>query len=337
MQRKKLKRCLIGFGCFFLLVGSVILFWLYPEEKKPSSSYSYEIQRKSTSIVHLKENPFYEKRIDQAEKYFAANAIDYYDISFSYQLHSIKKTTFNYKTKLKATLLGNIDENTHQEKEVWKRTFLLHEMSSQISSKDSFELKEQTFIDYSYYQQLVESFEQTYSLTMNTTLKIDFEIEWTDKDKNKTYQDVVTVTIPITDDITSVLKSYKEHSNLGKITVQNKDKFLLLLGESFCLLGVIFLFLQFFFKRHLTPVQIYKKTLRDTFREYKDILVVISQRSDISELKVIFLSNLSDLFQIAVQENKMILYYEPLDKQESYFYLIIENYVYIYHLFCRKK
>ena len=129
MQRKKAKKFLIGFGCLFLLLGGIFLFGEYQKEKNPSSSYSYEIQRKSTSIVHLKENPFYEKRIDQAEKYFAANAIDYYDISFSYQLHSIKKTTFNYETKLKATLLGTVDENTHQEKEVWKRTFLLHEMS----------------------------------------------------------------------------------------------------------------------------------------------------------------------------------------------------------------
>ena len=286
----------------FIIIGiSIITINLI--NSKEDIIYDYNILKNSNSEVYLLENNFYDNKI--------LNKDDNYDYYAS-------------KSIVKSQIVSNID---NEDNLIWNKTFTLKDNTEYNIKSNNFDIADEIYIDYNYYNSYVDEFEKTYNIKTNSILKIYLNVSFINEYIDKTYNDYIEIDIPLSNKLTSITNNY-EKSIVNNIT-NSKDKnyIIYIIGSSFIILSAIFINIVIFNKNKLNKNN---KILKLKLKEYNEIIINVTSKPNTDKLNYIFVKSIDDLINIAVVNNTNIICYESTKKKN--FYVIINNYVYIFSI-----
>ncbi len=320
------------------VIGIFCIIYNFYINKNIAPAYNYTIQKSDDYEVLLKPNNFYENEILKLGYYYAAKSIDNYIINLKYDFVGDKKANLQYDYNIDAYLVGIVKDNENQDKEVWNRKFKFKENThDKKDNADKFYINEQVNVDYEYYNNLARSYEKTYGITIQSTLKIKFNISYTinlGENFNKV-EDFIELEIPITNTVSEIKENYEKVTNGEIIQGQENRKFKEI--AFYIIGGIIFIISSIIIIRIIRKYikmqrQQYDWKLKHILKYYRDIIINISSEPNLDDLKVINISIFKDLIDLAEQTQKNIFYYKDINNGESKFFVIIDNYVYVYLL-----
>ena len=76
----------------------------------------------------------------------------------------------------------------------------------------------------------------------------------------------------------------------------------------------------------------YEKNINKILKYYRDLIVTVDNKPDLSNLESLKVMILDDLIDVAEQNKAIIIRYEELKEDKSYLYVIIGKYAYIYEV-----
>ena len=321
--------------CAIIIFSIIYNFYFH---KNIRCIYNYTAQKSDDYEVLLKPNNFYETEILESGSYYAANSIDNYIINLKYDFLGNKKANLEYDYNIDAYLVGIVKNEDNEDKEVWNRKFILKDNSHDKKDDiDKISINQQVKIDYAYYNNLARSYEKTYGITIESVLKVRLNILCNinlEENINKV-EDFIELEIPITNTISEIKENYEKVTNGEIIQEQGnnriKENIVYIIG------GVIFIGLStimilIIIKYIKLKKQEFNGKLKHILKYYKDIIIIINKEPNLDNLKVINLCNFEDLVNLVEQTQRNILYYENASKKERKFFVIIDNYIYIYLL-----
>lgn len=298
------------------------------------SIYNYTAQKTDNYEVILKPNNFYETEKLPSGGYYASKSIKAYSIDLNYNFKADKQADLNYNYNVVATLVGTVKNKENQDEEVWNRNFILYDNT--INSEENIEqffINKQVNIDYEYYNNLARAYEKAYDITIDAVLKVRFNISYTiNIDKtSKEVEDFIELDIPITSSVTEVNENYENTTSQSIFPeAENNESHMII----FCAIGVLLIIgaiVIFILKvNKKTPEEKYKCKIKRILKYYKDVIVTVNNEPDLSNMKIMNISNLNDLIDVAEQNQSNIIYYQTPDNKKSNFYVIVGKYVYTY-------
>ncbi len=319
--------------CMCLISTTIIIYNIYLQ-KNVESIYNYTIRKNDDYEVLLIPNNFYETETLQAGKYYVSNAIDSYIINLKADVSVDKKVSMEYDYNITANLIGTVNDN-NEDKEVWNRKFILkdniHKKEDNITNVP---INEQININYKYYNDLARSYEKQYGISIDSILKIKLNITYNIilNDNSNKAEDFIELEIPITDTISEVKENYEKVTNQKVISQENKQLERIII---YSINGIIFMVSTLVIALNIIKKVAIQKQANNwkqkcILKYYKDIIVQINSEPNLENLKIINISILEDLIDIAEQNQKNILYYKKTNNNETIFLVIIDDYVYIY-------
>ncbi len=198
-----------------------------------------------------------------------------------------------------------------------EKTFVLKEKQS---TNNKLSIKDNITINYTDYNNLVSSYENTYNLILDATLNVSLNIKYNQKTDN------ITIDIPLTKTTTSIIPNYEPINNIP--TTKNITYINYIIGSICIFISLILIYLKN--NNQHNKFEIYKHTQKIILKEYKELIVSVSNEPIINNLTLLNVFNIDDLIDVAEQNNSHIIFYES--NNQSNFYVIINNYVYLYIL-----
>ena len=74
----------------------------------------------------------------------------------------------------------------------------------------------------------------------------------------------------------------------------------------------------------------YERNIKRILKYYSDLIVTVTNEPDLSNFKVMDISILDDLIDLAEQNQTNIIQYEVIEDEESKLYVFVDNFVYKY-------
>lgn len=292
--------------------------------------YSYTIKKTEDYEVTLKPNDFYTSEVLPSDNYYPSKAVDNYAINFGYDFKSNEELNFEYNYNVTAEMIGIVKSSDDKGNEIWTRTFDILENKTGNGYQDNFLINEKVDIDYEYYNNLARSYEETYGILIDSNLKVRFNI--ISKVNDETIDDYIELDIKLNDTVTNAEKNYQEvRSNVSIQDSGNISKTQII---SYLFGGLFFISIIFFiivkFKNKKDPKKRYKNNVKHIIKYYRDLIVIAENKPDLKDLKIIKISSLDSLVNVAEQTNNTIIYYEIIKDKVSNLYVIVDEYVYVY-------
>ena len=303
MQKKKNKRRILIISSIILLIGNLFLGTLY-FNKNIQNNNIYRLKNKTYYEVTLKPNIYFLNDKIKANNYYIANSIKTVDIYFNYCLKNKANKRINYSYDITATLKSYADNGT---KLIWTKDFNLKDKEN--INREEINIKENYNLDYQYYVNYVKSFQKYYNIKAETYLYVKLNIKINDK-----INPYVLLTIPINENIIEI--TMKEDNIFSENNKQNIS-FNKIIVFNFVIIFIIFIVSKILFN---------KNNEETILKEYDDIIIAIQKKPNIKSDNAIYLTNLKDLINIAVNNNMNIFNYQ------NNYYIIINNTYYAYIL-----
>ncbi len=321
----------IVFGMIFLGMGLS-----YKENIK--CIYRYEAKKSDNYEAILKPNEFYTTSSLPKDLYYASKSVDKFILEFRYNFLGSEEADIEYNYKIIANMVATAVNNNDQGKEVWNRQFEILDNVSSNTNKNEFSVNKKVDIDYGYYNNLARSYEEVYGISINAILKVYFNISYNIKlqgseENNKIVNDYIELDIPITSTVTNIEEKYQditEEEIMPPITEEISVNKIYYTISIIFIIGAIILVIIMKKSNKKTPEDIYKKNIKHVLKYYKELIVTITNEPDFSNLKLMQLSSIDDLINVAEQNNSNIIHYELIKNKKSELYVIINGYVYIY-------
>ena len=332
----------IFFVIAMIIIGIILIRLGINVENNVKPIYSYEAQKKDNYEVLLKPNTFYTSEVLPSDCYYVSKSIDSFIINFQYNFEGDNKTDLEYNYNITADLVGTV-KTENQDKEVWTRTFtILENKNHKQIDNNAFSIKEDIQIEYETYTSLVHSYEQTYGITIDAILKVRFNISYdinlsTLGVDNEKVEDYIELDIPITNTVTEVKENYEKITLVGikpKVQDMRIREIVYYAFASLSLMGAIVVTIVGMKRRKsmMTPEEIHEQNVNHILKYYGDLIVTVTNEPDLGDLKVMEVTNLDDLIDIAEQNQSNIIRYEEFEKYENNLYVIVDNYVYFYKI-----
>lgn len=342
-QNENKNKVLIYISVIMLIIGIALLKnGLTSEEEQISTPYySYKATKSSEYNVSLIPNSFYTETVLPSGKQYAAPVIDKYNFIFKYNFIGSEKTDIDYTYNITADLVGNVKNSTNENQEIWKKTFILtSNKSNKKVNETNFQINENVAIDYSYYNSLARLYEQTYGISidayLNIKLTINGNVTLPTKNESNKMSDIIAVTIPLTNTVTEVETNYepitsKEFLNIVTPTEEGSKMACTVTGITLSILAIL-IFVFTLTRRKVTAEAKYRKNVNKVLREYSDLIVTVTNKPDLRNLKSMRLAMLEDLVDAAEQNKANIIHYEKVKDKESMLLVIAHGYVYMYSI-----
>ena len=294
--------------------------------------YNYKIKKTDNYKVLLKPNDFYETETLESGNYYPSMAVKNYIINFGYNFEANEKSNLEYNYNVTAELVGTCSSIEGQYEDIWIRNFDILETKFQNINDSSFAINEEVSIDFEYYKNLVLSYEETYGVQIDGVLKVKFNMNFSDLNGKK-MKDYIELDINLNEDIASVEKNYQsvKTNKISEIS-QNSDKFKKFDFFAICIIIIIFAILGIYRIKRNTPKDKYKRKLKKILKYCKDLIVVVKEKPILKNSEIIKIDDLNGLINLAEQTKNNIIYYETIKDIKSEFFVINNNYVYIYEV-----
>ena len=295
---EKNKKIIIILSTILLII---ILLALYIN-KNISQNKLNKTNNKTYYEVTLKPSIYFPNDKIKAHNYYIASSIKSIDIYFNYYLKN--KEITNYSYDITATLKSYADNGT---KLVWTKDFNLKNINN-INAKE-INIKENYNLDYEYYVNYIKSFQEYYNIKTETYLYVKLNININDKIKP-----YISLTIPLSENVIEI--TMKEDNSFLENNTPNIDLNKII---SFIFIGIIIILL-------ISKILFHKENEDAILKEYQDIIITIQNNPNINDNNIIYLTNLKDLINIALNNNTNIFNYQ------NNYYIIIDNTYYTYIL-----
>ena len=300
----KSKKIKILFILSIILLISLSFLGIVYIDKNNQKDKIFELKNKTYYEVALNPNNYFTDDKLEANNYYIASSIKSIDIYFDYVLKNQNNDKINYSYDITATLKSYADNGT---KLIWTKDFCLKKVNN-LKEKD-IKINENYKLDYGYYVNYVKTFQEYYNIKIQTYLYVKLNVKINNKDNSS-----VLLTIPINENVIEI--TMKEDNPFLKNNDQNIDLKKIVIVIIFVIVAV-----------YLESKILYNKDKEKTIlKEYQDIIISIQNKPNIDNNNSIYLTNLKDLINIAINNNVNIFNYQ------NDYYIIIDNIYYIYVL-----
>lgn len=331
---KKLSNLLINNNIFYTLlfiITTTLILILTSRNIKSKTIYNLTASKETNYNVILNDNSFYDNI--NPKTYYPTSAIKDYNLNFIYNLKSTQNLNLIYTYNITASIIGKVKNKYGEMKNVWERNFILQEDTTNNVFDNNFLVNKSINIDYNYYKNLVKDYEKNYGILIDAILNVKFNINYNSYNSKykleNNFKDYIELAIPLTDEIISINENYDTNTinNIKVPTKNNNIQYVIIILLIITLLILIF---NKILNTKKTPVQIYRHKVNYILKNYKNIIITVKNKINLSNLSPICLDNFDNIISIAEQNNCNIIYYEAIKDKESIFYAIVNNYVYIY-------
>ena len=337
-RKVKISGVLLLLGIFVAIIGIVYIIVALPKNLNATKTlYNYQIKKNASNIMNLREDTiyYYDNLIGEGNSY-PSLSINNINLNFTYFLTGTELVNTDYTYNITADIIGNYTESSGSE-QVWEKKYTLTENKTiNLENQKSFAINENTIIDYNYYNDLVRQFKEVFNLQIQVKLRVKLNVSYIIKDPENNFADVVKsdyveVEIPLTETITTVKKNYQPltEDSITEVIVNEPDYIILSIGLFFISMSII-LFIIANNKKVVTKSRLYKKNMEKVLKEYGDLIVTVKNRPNIKGLRLMALSHIDDLVDVADQNKCNIINYEIPKKYESFLLVISDGYVYVY-------
>ncbi len=310
-------------------------------EKNVKPIYSYTAEKTSDYFVLLKPNNYYTSEMLPSGRYYASKSVKQYSLDFKYHFYGDKEADVKCVYNITAELSGVVDEINDNGKEVWNRTFNVLENKKQ-NGKNEFYIDEKVNIDYEYYNNLARSYEKEYGIAIDSVLKVRLNVSY-NINLNETnidsqdIKDYIELDIPITNTVTGVEENYESLTIKNiKPKIENviwKKIIYYAVGIAFIIGAIVISVVRIRKnKQNITLEDMYEKNINKILKYYRDLIVTVENEPDISNLKVMRVTTMDDVIDVAEQNKANIIQYEVIESRVSKLYVIVHDYVYIYEV-----
>ena len=286
---KKLIKILNLISLMLILIGIILL--LFTFFKKPSNK-TINIEDNTHYKVILKDNPYYSNLEIKEDNYYIEEAIKKIIINYNLSIENEKNT---YYFQIKAFLNSQYEGNL-----VWEKEIPLKEKTP--FSKN---IKDEIVLDYNYYLNYAKDFANNYHLSLDTTLTLKLEIL-----NNNKIINYLNINIPLNSPVIYITQENNFQEDNYHYNKTNLSLALLFISSG--------IFILLYNKNY--PFNNFKRLTK----EYKDLIIKISNKPNLNNLKIIKIKTLEDLINIALSYNINILNYE------NEYFIIKENLEYLF-------
>ena len=337
---KNNKLYIIIFSCIIIfIIGALFIKLGIDERKNVEPEYSYSGEKSSSYEVLLKPNDFYESQSLPSSLYYASKSIDNFVINFKYDFNGSKETNLSYSYNVTAELIGYANDKSGQSRKVWSKTFDIAENKDiQQNYIKDFSISQDANINYETYNNLARLYEDKYGITIDAILKVRLNVSLNFYDlEKKEAKDYIELDIPINNTITNVEEKYESKSldNIGLQgkTFNTKEILYSIIGVIFILASIAITIIAIKKSKSEESLEdMYEKNINKILKYYRDLIVTVDNKPDLSNLESLKVMILDDLIDVAEQNKAIIIRYEELKEDKSYLYVIIGKYAYIYEV-----
>ena len=341
-----MKKYTIIISLIIIILGILSIIIGFNYTKSIPIIYSYTVQRNTDYEVILNPNEFYDTDILTSNLYYASKSINNLKINFNYNFIGSNKTNLKYKYNITANITGNVNTDNNLDEQIWNKEFILLESNEEnLNNSDKFSINKNINIDYQYFNEFARNYEKNYEISINAILKVKLNI-FCDLDlieKNETIEDCIELDIPLTDTVTNVNEKYQNENSKDIYLISKEtstEELICFIIGGTCI--VISLIIQIANRKNFikSKEEKYIDSINKFLKSYSNIIITVTTRPQINDLKIINVQTINDLINIAEQNQNNIIYYNSDNKKE--FYIVTNIFVYIYtvknnleHKICR--
>lgn len=328
---------------FLIAIG--LIFIKNGVEKKDEKDiyYTYQTAKNSTYDVVLMPNNFYDESVLAEGKPYPAQIIEKYDIDFEYKYKASSKAKMSYSYQVKAEIVGQVVDGNNVNQEIWNKKYKITEPTDYQSVEDNnFNLSHNISIPYAHYRNLVKNYENTYNISLDAYLKVNFivtynvELPSDSKDKKEKYtkSDTIELRIPLSDITSTVNKNYQPTAGKDFISeTDKKDHFITILlvvvGIGEICTGALIIIVNRANKKY-TSKELYTRNIEKIIKEYADLIVTVSTEPDLEDKNIMKLDKIEDIIDLAEQNKVNIIHYEEEKNKVSKLYVFTGHVGYVY-------
>lgn len=320
---------------FFFITGIVFIVLGFNEYEiievgyKENSDINYK--------VYLKENSFFEDKYLEENKTYIASLIDYIDVNFHYNISYNMPLKGDYNYKLVAIVSSN---KQNSDEYYWKKSYDLTEVKTgTYESNSSLLLDENIKIDYSKYNQILNSFRKEYPFASTGNLQVAMEVNnniLTEYDENPILlASNVNLSIPLLEQTVeaSISKNTKNTSDVFKFKV-NDDSLIYLvykiLGFILTALSIAYFSILIIIRLFYRKNNKYEVFIDKILKNYDSIIVDTNSEPSFSDFKIIKVDSFDELLDVYNEVRMPINYYRM--QSRCIFAVYNDTIVWIYEL-----
>ena len=306
---------------------------------KSKTNLTYKQTSNLDYKVYLKPNNYYNEKYLNKDMQYIASLIDYIKIDFNYNFKMNYNIDYKYSYYIKSNIL--VTDKSDKKKVIYtKEDKLIEDKVMHKNNSNEFNIKEEFNIDYAKYNNLIKQFKSEYGINANSSLDLSLIVDVTDEKGNKVMtpsdDNVMKISIPLTEQMINIGMDYKEINNSDnaevyqEYNISNKVLFGISIVFMVGSLSSIVMLVLFLIKttKKKTPYEI---LLSKILKEY-DRVIINSKKNIILDGEVVDVNSFEELLDVRDNLEKPILFYEIHKGQKSLFVVKSGNISYRYVL-----
>ena len=304
-------------SCTFLMISI---------SHKSKTNLTYKQTSNLDYKVYLKENNYYKEKYLNKDMQYIASLIDYINIDFNYNFKMNYNINYKYSYYIKSNIL--VTDKSDVKKIIYtKEDKLIEDKLVHKNNSDEFNINEEFNIDYAKYNNLIKQFKSEYGINANSSLDLSLIVDVIDENGNKVMtssdDNVMKISIPLTEQMINIGMDYKEINNSDNAEVYQEynisNKVLFAISIIFMIgsLTSVVMLVLFLIKttKKKTPYEI---LLSRILKEYDR--VIINSKKDITlDGEIVDVNSFEELLDVRDNLEKPILFYEIHKGQKSLF------------------
>lgn len=326
------------FGIILFLVMGFVLF-VSSISIKARSSVLYRQVSSLDYKVYLKPNDYYKEPYLNKNMRYIASLIDNVNVNFNYNFMVNQNVNYKYNYYIKADVA--VTDTDDKSKVIYSKSDKLTESKTVMRDNSTgFTINESIKVKYSDYNDLVKAFKSSYAISASSNLVLSLHVGIEDGQgniiKNIESNDVMKLTIPLTEQMININMDYNEINNSDNVKIYKdfnvSNKVNLILSIVCIILTFIFIIkLLLFLNKTSAKKSLYDVTLSKILREYDRVIVdskkIINLNEDIIDVK-----SFNELLDVRDNLEKPIIFSEIHKGQKSVFIVKTPNETYRYVL-----
>ena len=317
-------------SCVFLMISI---------SHKSKTNLTYKQTSNLDYKVYLKPNNYYNEKYLNKDMQYIASLIDYIKIDFNYNFKMNYNIDYKYSYYIKSNIL--VTDKSDKKKVIYtKEDKLAEDKLMHKNNSNEFNIKEEFNIDYAKYNNLIKQFKSEYGINANSSLDLSLIVDVTDEKGNKVMtpsdDNVMKISIPLTEQMINIGMDYKEINNSDnaevyqEYNISNKVLFGISIVFMVGSLSSVVMLVLFLIKtsKKKTPYEI---LLSKILKEY-DRVIINSKKNIILDGEVVDVNSFEELLDVRDNLEKPILFYEMHKGQNSLFVIKSGNICYRYVL-----
>ncbi len=326
------------FGIAIFLILGFILF-VSSISIKARSSVLYRQVSNLDYKVYLKQNDYYKEPYLNKNMRYIASLIDNVDVNFNYNFMVNQNINYKYTYYIKADV--TVADSEDKTKVIYSKSDKLTDYKTVVKDNSTgFTINENIKVNYADYNDLVKAFKSSYAISASSNLVLSLHVGIEDGKgniiKNIDSNDVMKLTVPLTEQMINISMDYNEVNNSDNARIYKdfsiSNNVTLILSIISIIISIVFIVrLLLFLKKTTSKKTVYDTTLSRILREYDRVIVNSKKMVNISE-DVIDVKNFNELLDVRDNLEKPIIFSEIHKGQKSVFIVRTANETYRYIL-----